>query len=127
MIVRQPDRLNYALKRQVYLVNVILSKAGLDFFIAFGVVIGGSMLAGIGSVFLLLPPTSMMLTTAANLKIWAIVAAVGGSIDPMRVIESNIVEGHLSPVVLQIAYIAIAFLGAHMGTELVKLVCKGAT
>ncbi|WP_336784568.1 YtrH family sporulation protein [Paenibacillus sp. MMO-177] len=106
--------------------NVILSKAGLDFFIAFGVVVGGSMLAGIGSVFLLLPPTSMMLSTAANLKIWAIVAAVGGSIDPMRVIESNIVEGHLSPAVLQIAYIAIAFLGAHMGTELVKLICKGA-
>ncbi|GLX69594.1 YtrH family sporulation protein [Paenibacillus glycanilyticus] len=106
--------------------NVILTKAGLDFFIAFGVVMGGSMLAGIGSVFLLLPPTSMMLSTASNLKIWAIVAAVGGSIDPMRVIESNISEGHLSPAAIQIAYIAIAFLGAHMGTEMVKLICKGA-
>ena len=106
--------------------NYFLTKAGLDFFIAFGVVIGGSMLAGIGSVFLLMPPSSMMVSTAANLKIWAIVAAVGGSIDPMRVIESNIMEGHLSPAVLQIGYIAAAFLGAHMGTEMVKLICKGA-
>lgn len=85
------------------------------------------MLAGIGSVFMLMPPTLMMINTAANLKIWAIVAAVGGSIDPMRVIESNIVEGHLSPAVLQIGYIGAAFLGAHMGTEMVKLICKGAS
>ncbi|SFE50998.1 Sporulation protein YtrH [Paenibacillus algorifonticola] len=106
-------------------VNYFLMKAGLDFFIAFGVVLGGSMLAGIGSVFLLMPPTSMMVNTAANLKIWAIVAAVGGSIDPMRVIESNIMEGHLSPAAQQVGYIIAAFLGAHMGTELVRLICKG--
>ncbi|GGG74767.1 YtrH family sporulation protein [Paenibacillus radicis (ex Gao et al. 2016)] len=106
--------------------NYFLTKAGLDFFIAFGVVIGGSMLAGVGSVFLLTPPTTMMVNTAVNLKIWAIVAAVGGSIDPMRVIESNFVEGHLSPAVLQIGYIGAAFLGAHIGTELIKLICKGA-
>ncbi|MUT64462.1 YtrH family sporulation protein [Paenibacillus sp. NEAU-GSW1] len=106
--------------------NYFLAKAGLDFFIAFGVVLGGSMLAGIGSIFLLMPPATMMVSTAANLKIWAIVAAVGGSIDPMRVIESNLSSGHLSPAALQIGYIAAAFLGAHMGTELVKLVCKGA-
>ncbi|MFX3635054.1 MAG: YtrH family sporulation protein [Candidatus Pristimantibacillus sp.] len=106
--------------------NYYLAKAGLDFFIAFGVVMGGSMLAGIGSVFLILPPSSMMVSTASNLKIWAIVAAVGGSVDPMRVIESNIVDGNLSPAVLQIVYIGAAFLGAHMGTEMVKLICKGA-
>ncbi|MFF2480611.1 YtrH family sporulation protein [Paenibacillus sp. NPDC058071] len=105
--------------------NYYLAKAGLDFFIAFGVVIGGAVLAGIGSVFMLLPPASMMVSTASNLKIWAIVAAVGGSIDPIRVIESNIVDGHLSPVAIQIAYIGTAFLGAHAGTELVKLICKG--
>lgn len=84
-------------------------KAGLDFFIAFGVVLGGSMLAGIGSVFLLMPPTSMMVNTAANLKIWAIVAAVGGSIDPMRVIESNIMEGHLSPRHSRSAILSLLF------------------
>ena len=103
-----------------------LSKAGLDFFIAFGVVIGGSTLAGIGSVFMLLPPATTMLDTAARLKIWAIVAAVGGSIDPVRVIESNINQGYLTPAAMQISFIIIAFLGAHLGTELVRLICKGA-
>ncbi|CAM4116478.1 YtrH family sporulation protein [Paenibacillus alkaliterrae] len=106
--------------------SYFLSKAGLDFFIAFGVVIGGSMLAGIGSVFMLLPPATTMVDTAARLKIWAIVAAIGGSIDPVRVIESNITAGHLSPAAQQICFILIAFLGAHLGTELVRLICKGA-
>lgn len=106
--------------------SYFLSKAGLDFFIAFGIVIGGSMLAGIRSVFMLLPPAATMLDTAARLKIWAIVAAIGGSIDPVRVIESNITAGQLSPAAQQICFIIIAFLGAHLGTELVRLICKGA-
>lgn len=103
-----------------------LSKAGLDFFIAFGVVMGGAMLAGVGAVFMLLPPATVMLDTALRLKIWAIVAAIGGSIDPVRVIESNISAGQLSPAVQQIAFIVFAFLGAHVATELVKLICRGA-
>lgn len=107
--------------------NYFLSKAGLDFFIAFGVIIGGSTLAGIGSVFMLLPPAATMLDTAARLKIWAIVAAIGGSIDPVRVIERNIALGQLSPAVQQICFILVAFLGAHLGSELVRLICKGAT
>ncbi|QYR20401.1 YtrH family sporulation protein [Paenibacillus sp. sptzw28] len=106
--------------------NSMLSKAALDFFIAFGVVFGGSMLAGIGSVFLFMPPAAIMVKTASQLKIWALVAAVGGSIDPMRVIESNIIEGHLSPVAQQIGFMICAFLGAHMGTELIRWLCKGA-
>ncbi len=100
-----------------------LSKTAVDFFIAFGVVIGGALLAGVGSVLVLQAPGTVMLETAAKLKIWAIVAAVGGTIDPMRVIESNMLDGHLSPVVQQVTIIITAFLGAHMGTELVKMIC----
>ncbi|RXZ84663.1 sporulation protein [Paenibacillaceae bacterium] len=100
-----------------------LAKAALDFFIAFGVVIGGSTLAGVGAALVLVPPANEMLETAAKLKIWAIVAAVGGTIDPMRVIETNMMDGHLSPVVQQLLFIICAFLGAHTGTELIKLIC----
>ncbi|XEC97588.1 YtrH family sporulation protein [Paenibacillus tarimensis] len=106
--------------------NYFLSKTILDFFIAFGVVIGGSLLAGIGSVLVFQAPATAMIDTAGKLKIWAIVAAVGGTIDPMRVIETNMMEGHLSPVMQQICMILSAFLGAHMGTELIKLICREA-
>ncbi|MFC3343733.1 YtrH family sporulation protein [Paenibacillus abyssi] len=103
--------------------NYFLTKTALDFFIAFGVVIGGALLAGIGSVLVFQAPGPNMADTAEKLKIWAIVAAVGGTIDPIRVIESNMLEGHLSPVVMQICIIVSAYLGAYMGTELIKLIC----
>ena len=79
--------------------SYFLSKAGLDFFIAFGIVIGGSMLAGVGSVFMLLPPATVMLDTAARLKIWAIVAAIGGfgavlELEVLRVCGTLAGEGH---------------------------------
>lgn len=103
---------------------VFLSTATLDFFIAFGVVIGGSLLASVGAVFVSYPAASTMLDTAMRLKIWAIVVAVGGSIDPVRVIEANVTEGHLSPAVQQILFIMSAFLGAHMGTELIRWIVR---
>ncbi|MCR8657959.1 YtrH family sporulation protein [Paenibacillus endoradicis] len=106
--------------------NDFLSKAGLDFFVAFGVVLGGSLIAGVGAVFMLMPPATVILDTASRLKIWAIVAAIGGSIDPVRVIESNISAGQISPAIQQICFILFAFLGAHTATELIKLACKGA-
>ena len=96
------------------------TKAAFSFFIAFGVVLGGALLAGMGSVFLMTPPKEKMLQVASNLKIWALVAAVGGTIDPIRVIESHMLEGYLSPALHQIGYILFAFLGAHLGTELIQ-------
>jgi hypothetical protein len=103
--------------------STFISKAILDFFIAFGIVLGGAMLGGMGAVVSLQPPTQTMLEVAGRIKIWALAAAVGGTIDPMRVIESNMLDGNLSPAIKQILYLIFAFLGAHMGTELVKWVC----
>ncbi|MBD7966962.1 MULTISPECIES: YtrH family sporulation protein [Paenibacillus] len=100
-----------------------MSKIILDFFIAFGIVLGGAMLGGVGAVVSLQPPTQTMLDVAGRIKIWALAAAVGGTIDPMRVIESNMLDGNLSPAIKQILYLIFAFLGAHMGTELVKWIC----
>ncbi|MFC5468882.1 YtrH family sporulation protein [Cohnella suwonensis] len=101
-----------------------MTKAAFSFFIAFGVVVGAALLAGIGSVLLMTPPKVKMVQVAENLKIWAIVAAVGGTIDPIRVIESNVTEGYLTPAMHQVGYIMFAFLGAHMGTELVLWMCR---
>lgn len=76
--------------------GTFLSKALIDFFIAFGVVLGGSILAGIGAVVALQSPVDTMQHISEQLKIWAVVAAVGGTIDPIRVIESNFLDGNLS-------------------------------
>lgn len=83
------------------------------------------MVGGVGAVLSMQPPTTTMVEIAGRIKIWALAAAVGGTIDPMRVIESNMVDGNLSPAIKQILYLVFAFLGAHMGSELVKWVCNG--
>jgi hypothetical protein len=101
-----------------------ISKMALDFFIAFGIVLGGSLLGGISAVIFLEPPSIIMERIAGNIKIWAMVAAVGGTIDPLRFIETNVLEGYLSPAVKQILYFISAFIGAHIGFLLVQLICK---
>jgi len=102
-----------------------ITKLFTDFSIAFGVVIGASMLGGIAAVLTLQPPTFTMKTIAENMKIWAVVAAVGGTIDPFRVIETNFLISDYSPAIQQILYIVSAFIGAHMGNKLIQWVCSG--
>lgn len=99
--------------------EMFLTKAALYLFVAFGVVIGGTMLSGIAAVLTLQPPTNTMVDIADKIKIWAVVAAIGGTIDPLRAIETNFLEGHLSPAIKQILYILSGFLGAHLGSELI--------
>ena len=99
----------------------------LDFFIAFGFVTGGSLLAGIGAMLMLLAPANVMENVASSIKIWAVVAAVGGTIDPLRVIETNIQEGYLSPVIKQLLLFGSAFIGAQLGYSLIHMICGGGT
>lgn len=101
-----------------------LSKAILDFCIALGVVIGGSLLGGIASVITMQPPADTMRQIADHIKIWAIVVAVGGTIDPLRVIEANFLDGNLNPVFRQLMFILVSFMGAHLGTELIQWICR---
>jgi hypothetical protein len=105
--------------------STFLTKAVIDFFVAFGIVLGGALIGGIGAVMALQPPTQSMLEIAGRIKIWALAAAVGGTIDPMRVIESNFFDGNISPAIKQILYLMFAFLGAHIGAEIVRWMCGG--
>ncbi len=102
-----------------------MTKIVLDFFVAFGVVLGASMLAGIGAVLTLQPPSFYMLRISETIKLWAVVVAIGGAIDPFRVIESNFLDGNLNPAIKEILYMAAAFIGAHIGTKLIGWICGG--
>ncbi|OGX68430.1 MAG: sporulation protein [Paenibacillus sp. RIFOXYA1_FULL_44_5] len=97
----------------------------LRFFVAFGVVFGASMMSGVASILTLQPPASNMKSIADSIKIWAMVAAIGGTIDPIRMIEQNIQENQLSPVIKQLLLILGAFSGAQMGTGIIYWICGG--
>ncbi|ADG05762.1 sporulation protein [Kyrpidia spormannii] len=95
----------------------------LDFFVAFGIVLGGSLIGGMAAVLVHLPPGSTMMRLADHLKIWGLVSALGGTMDTLRVIETGVLGGHLSPVAKQFTYLMAAFLGS----QAAYLVLRAAT
>jgi hypothetical protein len=101
-----------------------ITKLALEFFIAFGIVLGGSLMGGISAVIFLESPSNTMERIAGNIKIWAMVAAVGGTIDPLRLIETHFLDGYLSPAIKQILFFISAFIGAHLGFLLIQLICR---
>lgn len=103
----------------------LLSKMAHDFLVAFGVVLGATLMTGIHSVLTFHSPSADMLKVASSVKIWAVVVAIGGSIDPFRVIESNFMHGYISPAVKQILQMLSAFIGAHFATELIRWISGG--
>lgn len=103
-----------------------LTKLFTDFSIAFGVVVGASLLGGMAAVLTMQPSTFAMRTISENIKIWAVVAAVGGTIDPFRVIETNFFNSQYSPAFQQILHFVSAFCGAHFGMKLIQWICNGA-
>ncbi len=95
------------------------------FFMALGVLLGGSVLGSLGS-FLSSgqPPYHTMVELSEKLKIWALVTALGGSFIPFRAIEIGFLSGQPAEICKQIALIISAFGGAHLGYFLLKS-CSG--
>lgn len=98
-----------------------------DFFVAFGVVVGGSIMGGIGALVghYHLTPMATMEELVGQLKIWGIVAALGGTVDMLRSVETNILEGHLGLVAQQVFMLLSAFVGAHAGYLLIIWLIRG--
>ncbi len=92
---------------------------------AFGVVLGAAMLGGIAAILTLESPKLHMESIADKIKIWAVVAAIGGTIDPFRLIETNFSDSQYMLAIKQILLIISAFIGASMGTRLIQWVCSG--
>lgn len=101
----------------------------LDFCVALGLVLGGSLVGAVGALFTHNPPMTYMMRLADQLRIWALVAAVGGTMDPIKVIGdtmwSGIFGGHFSPAVKQFLLLVSAFLGCQVGYHMIKWVAEG--
>ncbi|MGP4041600.1 YtrH family sporulation protein [Gracilibacillus sp. D59] len=83
------------------------------YFIAFGVMIGGSIIGSIGAFLSGDAPFTHISRIAKNLRIWAIVAAIGGTFDAIYNFERGIYEGSTIDLVKQILLIITAMGGAH--------------
>ncbi|MBN6188003.1 YtrH family sporulation protein [Aneurinibacillus sp. BA2021] len=107
------------------LIGYLASKMSLYFFIAFGIVLGGSLLGGLAALLTRQPPFHTMEELAIKLKIWGMVGALGGTFDSFMQIERIFAEGNMSPVIKQIIFIVSAFIGADTGTRLIRWLVNG--
>lgn len=81
------------------------------FFIAFGVMVGGAFIGSLGSLITGEAPYTSMVRIAKGLRIWAIVAAIGGTFDTIARFEKGIFDGSTFDLFKQIMVIVAAMGG----------------
>ncbi len=100
-------------------------KMVIIFFTALGVVLGASIIGAASAVLVRQPPLTTMLRLAGEIKIWAIVAAIGGTFTAIEVLESGIFEGEIKAVIKQLLYLLSGFAGAQLGYFLILYLVGG--
>lgn len=90
-----------------FMVNFINS-----YFIALGVLIGGALIGGLGAYLAGEAPLTAITKLANRLKIWALVAAIGGTFDAVYSFERGILEGNTRDIFKQLLLIISAMGGA---------------
>lgn len=105
--------------RQTFFALLITS-----YFIAFGVMIGGSLIGGIGAFLVGKPPLTMINQFSQNLRIWALVAAIGGTFDTFYSFERSFFEGDMKDIVKQVLLILFATGGMQTGLIIIKWITQ---
>ncbi len=96
----------------------------LSFAVAFGVVLGGALSGSLASLLTDGFPLETMQTLAERLKVWAAVAAIGGTFFLIRTIESSLFEGQMRTLIKQVLFILSAFLGAQFAFILIREIAR---
>lgn len=91
-----------------------------SYFIALGVILGGCIVGGLGAFFIGNPPLLTMVRLASNLKIWAIVAAIGGSFEAFYSFEKGIFDANTRDIIKQLFIICSATGGAQTGSLIIS-------
>ncbi|MBS4021427.1 MAG: YtrH family sporulation protein [Dethiobacter sp.] len=105
--------------------NKLLDTLVLNVFISCGVILGGTLLGSVGAVFTGQAPGHSMLELAGKLKIWALVAAMGGTFDTIKAIETGFLGWQMGVIAKQVLLILSSFLGAHAGYLLLLYIAGG--
>jgi hypothetical protein len=100
--------------------QTFLSLLITSYFIAFGVMLGGSLLGGLGSFLAGEPPLTMIKRFSDSLRIWALVAAIGGTFDTFYSFERGIFQGETRDIIKQVLLILFAMGGMQTGLTIIK-------
>ncbi len=95
------------------------------FFISFGVLTGGALFGSLSAYLTGEPPISELLLAAKRLRIWAIVAAIGGTFDAISTFEKGIFEASTVDLFKQILLIIAAMGGVKSSLMLISWITQG--
>ncbi|WP_019242897.1 MULTISPECIES: YtrH family sporulation protein [Bacillus] len=96
-----------------------------SFFIALGVILGGSLIGGLSAFFTNQPPITIVNQLSESIRIWAIIAAIGGTFDTVYSLERGILNGETADIIKQILWILSAFAGARTGSVIISWLTQG--
>lgn len=91
-----------------------------SYFIAFGVLIGGSLLGGLASFMTGQPLLTQISRISELIRIWAIIAAIGGTFDTVYSFERGLMDGDTKDIFKQFLLILSAMGGAQTGATIIK-------
>jgi len=98
----------------------------LTFFISLGVILGGCIIGSLGALFSERPPMNTMLELAHKIKIWALVAALGGSFGIFEAFDTSLTGGgYPLQLLYQLMLLFSAFAGAHVGYVILTILAGG--
>ncbi|UOE93429.1 MULTISPECIES: YtrH family sporulation protein [Bacillaceae] len=104
--------------------RTLLATLIIDFFVAFGVIIGGAIIGGMAAFLTGDPPLKTIHDLAGSLKIWALVAAIGGTFDAFTSLERGLFQGTHDDIIKTLLMILAALSGAHSGTTIIQWITQ---
>jgi len=93
-----------------------------NFLVAFGVVIGASVFAGLSAILSNRPPLEAMMDIAGSIKIWAMAIALGDTFSSFKVIEKGLFQGEFLSIIKQGVHVVTALLGANAAYGYIRLI-----
>ncbi len=81
----------------------------------------GSLGAALGNS----PPMNSMVEVAGKMKIWALVAGLGGTFSFIEAFEYGLIGGHPGQLLQQFIFLCSAFAGAHIGYLIITYLAGG--
>jgi|SRR4051794_32513618 Sporulation protein YtrH len=87
-----------------------------SYFIALGVLIGGSIIGGFAAFLTGKPPLTEIFRLSNMIRIWAIVTAIGGTFDAVYTFERGLLQGETKDLFKQFLLILSALGGAQTGS-----------
>lgn len=91
-----------------------------SYFIAFGVMLGGSLIGGLAAFVTGEPLLTEIADIAGRVRIWAIIAAIGGTFDTVYSFEKGFLEGGTTDLFKQFLLILSAMGGAKTAALIVS-------